>query len=223
MLGIIQARMSSKRLYGKSLIDIGQIPALGHLIFRLKLVDRIKKIVVATSDEVSDQGIADYCKNEAITCYRGSLNNVMHRFLQVLIAENSPSFIRFCGDSPFLDPEIVNRAINIFEEHNPDLVTNVQVRSFPKGQSVEIISTEAFKKGFKIATTSFHKEHPTKIFYDQSKLFNVINFDSGGSYGDIQLSVDTGEDLQDAIKIFKITSGKILDWKSLVEIKKNIK
>ena len=50
---IIFSRMSSKRLYGKALLDIYGIPLIGRIIERAKMIKNCK-IVVATSDSKDD-------------------------------------------------------------------------------------------------------------------------------------------------------------------------
>ncbi|MBL0320649.1 MAG: hypothetical protein IPP74_15345 [Alphaproteobacteria bacterium] len=58
---IIQARMSSSRLPGKVLMPLGDVPILELIIRRLRLVERIDAIIVATSDGVEDDPIVQLC------------------------------------------------------------------------------------------------------------------------------------------------------------------
>ena len=81
MLAIIQARMSSARLPGKVLRELAGQPMLGHVYARLARAKRLSNIIVATSEEPSDEAICAYCNAQAIPHYRGSLNNVAQRFL----------------------------------------------------------------------------------------------------------------------------------------------
>ena len=82
VVAIIQARMSSSRLPGKVLMPLANKPVLAHIVERLSYCKMIEKIVVATTDEVSDDLVADYCANNNIDCYRGSLEDVLDRYYQ---------------------------------------------------------------------------------------------------------------------------------------------
>ena len=61
ILAILQARFSSSRLPGKVLKSILGMPMLLHQIERLKHSQMIDKLVVATSDDVSDNAIDNGC------------------------------------------------------------------------------------------------------------------------------------------------------------------
>lgn len=62
VVAIVQARMSSTRLPGKVLFDLEGIPVLEHICLRLKSCKRVDKIVVATSNEHTDDQIYEWGK-----------------------------------------------------------------------------------------------------------------------------------------------------------------
>ena len=66
------------------------------------------------------------------------------RFVDVIMAEEFTAFVRVSGDSPLLDQRLVDRAVDIFMAEEPDIVTNIQARTFPRGQSVEVIRSDVF-------------------------------------------------------------------------------
>ena len=107
MLVIIQARMNSNRLPGKVLRELHGKPVLGWTIKRVREASQIKRIIVATSHHQSDDPIEDYCRSTGEVCYRGSLNNVANRFAEILKIEKAEAFVRISGDSPLIDPQIV--------------------------------------------------------------------------------------------------------------------
>ena len=51
---IIEARMSSTRLPGKVLLKVKNKTILDHLVKRIKLVNKINKIIVATTKNETD-------------------------------------------------------------------------------------------------------------------------------------------------------------------------
>lgn len=211
---------------GKVLTICEGKPLLQWTIDRLRGVKCNPNIVVATSNEISDDVVYRYCNSNNIDCYRGSLNNVIQRMIEACSFYKSLSFIRICGDSPLIDPMILDQAIKISNEDNYDLVTNTAKRTFPKGQSVELINLSALKKLNTEELTESEQEHVTKGFYRRKEKFNIINFESNaGDYSKMQLSVDTYQDFRKIENLIKLEkqSKKIdyFNWKDFSNLAEN--
>ena len=174
MLAIIQARLSSKRFPLKVLKNLRGKPLIMHVIDRVKLSKQINRIVVATSIEKSDDELTDFLSKNGIFCYRGSLNNVANRMLMCASKYNANEFMRINGDSPLIDPEIIDNAALLNKKGNYDLCTNVLLRSFPKGQSVEIIKTKTLKK-YILKFSNSDNEHVTQYFYKNPKNLKEVH------------------------------------------------
>ena len=110
---ILQARMSSKRLPGKVLRVKGK-PMLEWQILRLQRCRLIEQTVVATSNDPSDDAIFEFCKTKKIDCHRGSLENVASRFADMIRQRSLDAFIRVSGDSPLLDPKLLDSCVKVF-------------------------------------------------------------------------------------------------------------
>ena len=218
MLAVIQARMSSARLPGKVLMDLCGRVVLGRLVDRLSAAKTITHIVVATSNEHSDQAIADFCMKEGIKCHRGSLGNVTQRFCQVATVEKVDAFVRISGDSPLIDPAIVDRAVLYYQQEECDLVTNVLVRSFPKGQSVEVIRFESLEAIHRYGQSVDSQEHVTTAFYQDPERYRIVGFTSGIDAGKVNLSIDTPDDLIRLEKIVKACGDVWRGWRDLLGI-----
>ncbi len=217
MLCIIQSRMNSKRFPNKALTSICGIPLLQRVINRISFSDRVSSIVVATSDKKSDNPIALFCENNKVKCFRGSLNNVTNRFKELLISQKADAFIRINGDSPLIDYEIINIAIDYFKIESCDIVTNIFPRSFPKGQSVEVLKSETFIKVCEMDLNSDQKEHITKIYYDFPEKFKIFSFTSGGKYSNINMCVDNLFDKQKIESIINKLKDDNVGWKKLCQ------
>ncbi len=194
-LAIVQARMSSSRLPGKVLHPIGGRPMLGYLLDRLARARTIGAVVVATSVEKSDAPIAAYCAASGVGCHRGPLADVARRFQGVIEAFPAGAYVRICADSPLLDPEVVDGVVELFSSRHPDLATNTYPRSYPKGQSVEVFSAEAFHRACARMETPEDREHVTRIFYRHPEGFTIRNLNSGRGCGERSLAIDTPEEM----------------------------
>lgn len=193
---VVQARMSSTRYPGKVLYPINGKPLLWYLLEGLRHCESENPIVIATSDTKSDDAIEDFCKNTGVDWYRGPLHNVAKRFVETISAYRFEAFVRLSGDSPLLDHRLVDRAVGIFKSGHFDLVTNTLRRTFPKGQSVEILKSTTYRKTYDKMLAPDEQEHVTRYFYNHKKEFAVNNFESGEDYGDLELSVNTPEDMR---------------------------
>ena len=121
VVAIIQARMNSIRLPGKVLLPLAEKPVLEHLIERLSYCRMINEIVVATTFEASDDEVEDFCINNNINYFRGSLEDVLDRYYQSAKFFNADSIVRITGDCPAIDPVVVDAVISGFLSGDYDL------------------------------------------------------------------------------------------------------
>jgi len=198
---IIQARMSSRRLPGKMLKNMHKMPLLYWVIERVKKIKHKYPIVVATSVDKSDDLIFEFCEKNNVACFRGSLENVSKRFLDCAKFYEIESFVRINGDSPLIDPRIIEKGIEKFQTLKPDMVTNVFPRSYPKGQSVEVLKLSTFSKYYKLMNKQSHFEHVTSFFYENPSYCSIYNFSNNEDFSKIQHSVDSQEDFNNIEQI----------------------
>lgn len=191
---IIQARMSSHRLPGKVMKEVDGKPLLLFLIERVNRCVMLKNIVVATSDTMKDDAIAEFCQDLGFPCFRGPLKDVAGRFYATLNKYPSSAFVRINADSPLLDPIIIDKAVSKYQSGTYDLVTNVFPRTFPSGQSVEVIRTSVFKDTIFRFSLPLEREHITSYFYNHPDQFTIFNISSDNDYSDYHFSIDTPDD-----------------------------
>ena len=204
MIVIIQARSNSKRFNNKVLYKIYNKPIIWHVISKIKKSKNIKKIIVATSDKKTDDKLIKYLKSIKIDYFRGSLNNVAKRLCDAAEENKANFFMRISADSPLIDPAVIDKAFKIFNSQKKkyDIITNVFPRSYPKGQSIEIIKTSKLRN-FLNKFNKDQKEHVTRYFYKNNKKFVIKNFTSIKNKTKIKLAIDTKNDLNVILKKFK--------------------
>ncbi len=203
MTVLIQARMSSKRLPKKVLKKVNGIPILLYLIERLNKSNKISDIIILTSDHDSDNPIAEFCIEKKLKCIRGPLKDVSRRFVLAIEKYNLTSFVRICGDSPLLDHKILELGFSIFNKNKFDIVTNIFPRSYPKGQSIEIINGKVFIEAYKRFNNKKEFEHVTSHFYHNHHKYNIFNFKDIRYRNNYRLVIDTVEDFYNFKQIIK--------------------
>ena len=194
---IIQCRMSSHRFPGKVLAPFLGKPILAHIVDCIKRTKINPSIILATSDEKTDDPLATYGKYLGIEVVRGPRDDVLERFAKTLKKHKCDAFFRICGDSPLLLPLLFNQALLIYNNSSYDLVTNVFPRTFPVGMSVELIKTKRFLETKEKIVKKIDREHLTRYFYQNSKDFQIYNMECGKSINlDYKLAVDEIKDLK---------------------------
>ena len=111
IVAIIQARMSSARLPGKVMLKLGDKIVLEHVTSRVKLAKSINQVVVATSTDASDDVISQWCEENQVDCYRGSLTDVLDRYVQAATHFNADYVVRITADCPLIDPHIIDEVV----------------------------------------------------------------------------------------------------------------
>ena len=205
MLLIIQARSNSKRFPNKILYNIKSKPIILRVISNISKSKMITNVVVATSRKKSDDKLIELLKSKKLKFFRGNLNNVASRLLKASQRYKKNFFIRVSADSPLIDYKIINKAVRLFKKkRNIDIITNVFPRSYPKGQSVEIIRTKVLENNISKMSKS-EKEHVTTYFYKNHNKFKILNFSNNtNKFKYIKnMTVDYKSDVKKIIKFFK--------------------
>lgn len=196
IVAVIQVRMNSRRLPGKAMRDLRGRAILGHVVDRLRQCKSIDGLWIATSTQPADDRVAEFATSEGVRVYRGSLDDVTARLLNAATAAKAEALVRINADSPLIDPAIVDRAVVLFRREQPDLVSNVLRRTFPKGQSVEVIRVSALARAHQEMSKPDQREHVTLWFYDNPASVRIVGFEAASPRQMMQLSVDTAEDLK---------------------------
>jgi len=193
----IQARMNSSRYPGKSLAPLAGIPIIERVIERVNNALPESEVVVLTTRNRAENPLVLHLENQDVAVYRGHPTNVFHRFRSALKEYPCSSFFRICGDSPFLEPTLFQKAKDIYNINKHDVVTNVCPRDFPAGKSVELLNTNAFERVNGAELSEDQKEHVTKYFYDNQNSYSIIDIKyMGDKWANKNFAVDTLSDLK---------------------------
>lgn len=192
----IQARMSSRRFPGKVLAPLNGTPLIAHVIDRAAEALPRGQITVSTSTEASDDPLACYVEHLGVAVHRGPLDDVFSRFAACLEANPCTWFFRLGADSPCLDPRLMLRMLPYAYDGEADLVTNVFPRSYPAGQSVELVRAETFRAVERSGLAPDQREHLTRYFYQHAGAYKIVNLSSGKpALSSLSFAVDRLEDL----------------------------
>jgi len=215
-IGIIQARMGSMRLPGKVLAQIAGNPMLWHVVNRVRMARSLDQVVVATSNEVSDHPIADFCARKHIDVYRGSEEDVLDRYCQAARKFAHGTIVRITGDCPLVDSAVIDKVVGAHEDGSYDYMTNIFPRTYPDGLDVEVFSLGALERAWLEAANPYDREHVTPYMREHPKLFRIGNVLHPVNLSNLRWTVDHPEDLQfvravyDHMKVADFGLGEVL-------------
>jgi spore coat polysaccharide biosynthesis protein SpsF len=147
---IVQARMSSSRLPGKSLHKIGGKPLIWYVLSRLAQTGL--PVIVCTSTDSSDDVLWKYLKENEFPCYRGSLDNVLQRYIATAESFGLQKIVRITGDNPFVDINYLKEALPLFNTFN--YIDGIYEKGLIKGTGFELVALTDLKR-----ISSLKKEH----------------------------------------------------------------
>ena len=198
MIGcIIQARMGSSRLPGKVMEKLDQDnTVLSYVNRQLKHSKFLDDIVVATTSLKRDEVIVDFLEREGIKYFCGDEENVLDRYYQCAKKFSMSEIVRIPSDKPLIDPDIVDKCIQVFLSKKYDYVTTFLEPSFPYGTEVEIFSFDALEKTWKNAKLPSEHENVTPYIYNNKDKFQIYNVKNSIDLSHLRWVVDRAEDLE---------------------------
>tara|TARA_Y100001970_G_C14251985_1_gene872526 strand:- start:4042 stop:4737 length:696 start_codon:yes stop_codon:yes gene_type:complete len=203
---VIQARMGSTRLPGKSLKKIIGKPMLELIIHNIIESKYVSKYIVATSSSVKDDEIYDLCNKLKIDCYRGSELDVLSRFEMISQKYNADLIIRLTGDNPFVEKCLIDDILdNYFKNFDGyDYVNNIDNSGYAYGLNVEIFRRVALDKlKNNINIDNLDREHVTRYFRNNKDKFKTGVIKTKKKFKYTYVTVDTKKDFHNAKKIMK--------------------
>ncbi len=196
VLGILQARMTSTRLPGKVLEPILGKPMILHQIDRLSRASMMNKLVVATSQDSSDDPLAAELSAVGVDVVRGSLDDVLDRFQQVIGDYEPDVVVRLTADCPLASPSVIDQVISGFLDSDLDYLSNTLRPTYPDGLDVEVVRASVLSWVAENASDPPEREHVTLGVYRRPEMFALGNVTNDVDLSDLRWTVDTPEDLE---------------------------
>jgi len=188
--------MSSSRLPGKSLVDIGGEPSLVLLLKRLSRSGLTGEIVVATSTDPIDDQIAEAAAEAGARSVRGPRDDVLARFL-IAVEDRRGPVVRITGDCPLIDPALVDATIERFSSApGCAYATNIDPRRFPDGLDVEVIDAAVLRAVATEELSPEEREHVTLAIRTQPERFPASALIGSEDLGELRWTVDEAGDLE---------------------------
>ncbi len=213
--------MDSRRLPGKVLMDIEGQPMLHHIVMRLKQCQLLDTIIIATSEEPSDEPIVSFCQKHNFSYFMGSKDNVLDRYYQTAKKFKLDIIVRITGDCPLIDHQVTDKTIQYYLDcrNKFDYVSNARPPTYPDGLDTEVFSFETLKKLWEKATKKYQQEHVTALI-NEEKSFRAGNVENRQDISHFRWIVDYQQDLEFVREIYRrlYTPGKVFCMDKIAQV-----
>ncbi len=167
---IIQARMGSTRLPGKSLMDLAGAPLVGRILERVKRCRLVDEIVLAIPDTPNDRVLGRLGDSYGVTVFAGSETDLVERYYQAAEASSADIVGRLPADNVAPEPDEIDRII----EHHLSLgrrgfSSNLSVindSGYPDGIGAEVFDVSLLAEARERCQAPIQREHVHLNFFD---------------------------------------------------------
>ncbi|MFT4253643.1 MAG: glycosyltransferase family protein [Caulobacter sp.] len=197
IIAVLQARMSSTRLPGKVLADLVGAPMILRQIERLRRIPSLDRLVVATSEDASDDVLAETLEAAGVDLFRGPLDDVLARFAGAVAGfADDDLVLRLTADCPLADPDLIQRLLDHHRAVGADYsATTHPSRTYPIGLDAELTSAGLLRLAAREAADPYEREHVTPFFYRNPERFALDGVMQDADESAVRWTVDLPSDL----------------------------
>jgi len=214
-IAIIQARMGSDRVKGKVLKDLGGKSVLERVIERTKKAKCVDEVVIATTENSSDDPIIMKARELGVLVHRGSEYDVLDRYMGAALKFKADIVFRITADCPFIDPQMIEFVMENFSDGVYDYASNRINRTYPRGQDTEIITIEALEKNWTEAKEKYQRVHVTPYVYENPDKFKICSVYGAKDFSHQRWTVDTDDDIRFLRKVCEEFDVDTMGWEAL--------
>ena len=203
ILAVLQARVSSSRLPGKVLMPILGVAMILRQIERLRRSRRIEHLVLATSTDANDDPLVEVATKAGLEVSRGSLDDVLDRFVQAALPHRPDWVVRLTGDCPLADPDVIDHVIAATLAADVDYGSNTLRPTYPDGLDVEVIRYDVLRTLAGEPRSKAEREHVTLSIYRQPERFRLLNVTQERDLSALRWTVDERQDFALVERIYR--------------------
>jgi glutamate-1-semialdehyde 2,1-aminomutase/spore coat polysaccharide biosynthesis protein SpsF len=196
VIAVIQARMGSTRLPGKTMMDLAGTPLLDRLLRQMAGAKTLNEVVIATSIDPADDVIEQYALGRGYRAVRGSEQDVLSRYVMAANAAEADVVVRLTADCPLHSPDTVDEVVTAFLESSADYACNTNPYTRPDGQDVEVFTRAVLNRAAAMATESPDREHVTPWIRRSSEVVRLDVLHRPPHRPSLRWSVDYPDDLE---------------------------
>jgi spore coat polysaccharide biosynthesis protein SpsF len=204
VVGIIQARVNSRRLPRKVLTLLAGRTLLHHVVERAFAANTLDAVLIATSDSPADDAIAEQAETWGVPYYRGPEEDVLARFVGACAMTQAQIGVRITADNPLIDIPGIDAVVARHLQTDADYTHNLGdtgLYRYRKGNAlglgVEAFRAEALNTIQALDLKPLHRSDVTRLLEENPERFRceVVPARPILRRPDLRLTLDNVEDL----------------------------
>ena len=205
VFAIIEARMTSRRLPGKVLLQVMGKPMLELMIERLSKARTLDGIIIATTVNATDDPVVELAQQLGIRYHRGSEHDVLSRVIGAATEHDIDIIVEIPGDCPLIDPLYVDLCVNEYIKNEPDYVSSALSNSFPHGTEAQVFSTKTLQDVASRTNDPVDREHVSLYMYNNPHIYSIQSIVASEEVAknEIHLTLDEQKDYELISTIFE--------------------
>ena len=169
---IIQARMGSTRLPGKSMMDLAGKPLVGRILERVKECTKLDDIVLAIPDTKNDLILKEVGESYGIKVFSGSENDLVERYYQAALWSKAGFIVRLPADNATPEPSEIDRIVeyhlSLGKAGFSSNLSEFWGSGYPDGIGAEIFDFSLLEEAREKHGCPHQREHVHLNFFDYS-------------------------------------------------------
>lgn len=220
VVAIIQARTGSTRLPRKVLSEISGEPMLARVVERVSAARLVDEVVVATTVDPGDSPIVELAAARGWSVTRGSVDDVLGRYVEAARAHDADVIVRVCSDCPLVDPELIDDVVGaLLDRPEVDYVANnLPSRTYPIGLDLEAFRRSALEAAHAHDRDPALREHVTPYIRQNPERFQILALGHTEDLSRHRWTVDVPEDLALMRRVYEAMGGALSPWRTVVEL-----
>ena len=222
---IVQARMGSTRLPGKSVMSLARKPMIWHILNRLKQAETIDYVVLAIPKEIDNDTLIESALSLGLVTFevKGDPNDLLGRYAKAAIRTDADTIVRVPGDNPCIDPDEVDRIVEIYEKNArqvhcliTNLDQNVLGNGYPGGLGAEVYDPRFLFWLDRNIDDTRQREHPHLWAFENKRVMTCA-CPQEFRRPDLRFDVNTISDFEFIADIYNHFKDHIFDSKELID------
>ena len=179
IIGIIQARLTSKRFRNKIFYKINGVRVIDWIIIRVRKAKLLDKIIFAIPKNKQNHKLKKYLIKKKLNIYEGSENDVLSRYAAIIKKEKAKDIVRICADNPFICPYEIDNLIKFYKNNNCDYAYNHIPKNnlYPDGIGAEIANANKILRYSKYKLNKNLREHIFSYINENPNKYKIKTFD----------------------------------------------
>lgn len=170
VVAIIQARVGSTRLPGKSLMPLAGKALVFRILERIKRAETLDQIILAVPDSAENYPLTEIARELEVDFFVGSEADVLDRYYQAGLYAKADFIVRIPADNPTPEPVEVDKIVR----HHLDLgragfstnLAEIRNSGYPDGIGAEIFDFSLLQESWFKNFEGHQREHVHLNFYN---------------------------------------------------------